>query len=84
MKLTDVIAYCDRIKPNAFSDADKAGWLSEAEGLVYTEIFLLMPGEFRPFVLSASYTAEGMCFPEADLIRLKSPIPDEFSVGGLL
>ena len=84
MKLTDVIAYCDRIKPNAFSDADKAGWLSEAEGLVYTEIFLLMPGEFRPFVLAASYTAEGLCFPEADLIRLKSPIPDGFSVGGLI
>ena len=79
-----MIAYCDRIKPNAFSDADKAAWLSEAEGLVYTEIFLLMPGEFRPFVLAASYTAEELCFPEADLIRLKSPIPDGFSVGGLL
>ena len=84
MKLTDVIAYCDRIKPNAFSDADKAAWVSEAEGLVYTEIFLLDPGEFRPYVLSASYVAEGMCFPEADLIRLKTPIPDEFSAGGLI
>ncbi len=84
VRVTDVIAYCDRIKPNAFSDEVKAGWLSEAEGLVYTEIFLLMPGEFRPFVLSTSYTAEGMCFPEADIIRLKSPIPDGFRADGLL
>ena len=84
MKLTDVIAYCDRIKPNAFSDEVKAGWVSEAEGLVYTEIFLLMPGEFRPFVLSDTYSAAGMCFPEADLIRLKSPVPDGFRADGLL
>ena len=84
MKLTDVIAYVDRIKPNAFTDADKARWISEVEGLVYTEVFLLRPGEFRPYVLAASHTAEGACFPEPDMIRLRSPIPDEFSVGGLL
>lgn len=84
MKITDVIAYVDRIKPNAFTDDDKARWISEVEGLVATEVFLLDPGEFRPYVLSASYTAPGMCFPTADTIRLKSPIPDEFSVGGLL
>lgn len=84
MKLTDVIAYCDRIKPNAFTDEDKARWLSEVEGLVCTEVFLLHPGEFRPYVLAAEHTAQGMCFPEADTIRLTTPIPDEFSVGGLI
>lgn len=84
MRLTDVIAYCDRIKPNAFTDEDKARWLSEAEGLVCTEVFLLHPGEFRPYVLSASCRAEGICFPEADTVRLKTPIPDAFSVGGLV
>ena len=84
MKLTDVIAYCDRIKPNAFTDEDKARWISEVEGLVTTEVMLLRPGEFRPYVLAASYTAEGVSFPRSDMIRLKSPIPDEFSVGGLM
>lgn len=84
MRLTDVIGYVDRIKPNAFTDADKCRWLSEIEGLIWTEIFLLAPQEFRPYVMSASYTAEGICFPESDLVRLKSPLPDEFSVGGLL
>lgn len=84
MKLTDCIAYADRIKPNAFTDEDKTRWISELEGMVCTEVFQIDASEFRPYALSASYTAEGICFPEADLIRLKSPIPDEFPVGGLI
>jgi len=84
MKLTDAIAQVDRIKPNAFTDEDKARWLSELDGMVCTEVLQIDAREFRPYVLSAEWTAEGMCFPEADLIRLKAPIPDEFSVGGLL
>ena len=82
MKLTDVIGYVDRIKPNAFTDEDKARWLSEVEGLVWTEVFLLAPEEFRPYVMSASYTAAGVCYPDEHTARLLSPIPDEFSVGG--
>lgn len=84
MKLTDMIGYVDRIKPNAFTDEDKARWLSEVEGLVWTEVFLLDPREFRPYVFSASYTASGVCYPDEHTMRLLSPIPDEFSVGGTL
>jgi hypothetical protein len=84
MRLTDVIGYVGRIKPHAFTDEDVTRWISEVEGLVCTEVFLIDPAEFHPYVLTASYTAEGMCFPETDMIRLKSPIPEEFSVGGLL
>ena len=84
MKLTDVIAYCDRIKPNAFTDEDKARWISEVDGMVTTEVMLLRPGEFRPYVLAASFQATGICFPTGNLIRFKEPVPDEFSVGGML
>lgn len=84
MRITDVIGYVDRIKPNAFTDADKCRWLSEIEGLIWTEIFLLAPQEFRPYVMSASYTASGVCWPDSHTVRLLSPIPDEFSVGGAL
>lgn len=84
MKLTELIAYVGRVKPHAFTDADVARWASEVEGLVCTEVFLLDPQEFAPYVLSAAYTAEGICFPEEDLVRLKSPLPEEFSVGGLM
>lgn len=84
MKITDVIGYVGRIKPNAFSDDDVTRWVSEVDGLVTTEVFQLDPMEFRPYVLSDSYTAEGMCFPNSDLIRLKSPLPEDFTVGGLM
>lgn len=84
MKITDVIAYVDKIKPNAFTDEDKFRWISEVEGMVATEVFLLDPGEFRPYVLDAVYTAAGACFPTSDTIRLREPVPDDFSAGGLL
>ena len=82
MKLTDVIAYVDRIKPNAFTDDDKARWISEVEGLVATEVMLLDPREIRPYVLHASFTAAGVCYPDEHTLRLTSPIPEEFTVGG--
>lgn len=84
MKLMDAIRYVDRIKPNAFTDEDKARWISEVEGLVCTEVFLIDAREFRPYVLSASVTAGGVCFPDGHTLRLPFPIPDEYSVGGLL
>lgn len=40
MKIKDVIAYVDRVKPNTYTMADKLSWLSEVEGLVQTEVFL--------------------------------------------
>lgn len=40
MKIKDVIAYVDRVKPNAFDKSDKIYWLNEVEGLVQTEVFL--------------------------------------------
>ena len=41
MKLKNVLATVDEIKPNAFSDAVKTRWLNEVEGKVQTEVFLL-------------------------------------------
>lgn len=41
LKLGQVIAYVDDIKPNVFSDETKTAWLNECEGLVQTEVMLL-------------------------------------------
>lgn len=84
MKIADVIAWADRIKPNAFTDEDKCRWLSEAEGLVCTEILLLDPAEVRPYVYAASLTAQGACYPDERTVRLPFPFPEEFTVGGKL
>lgn len=41
MKLSEVIARVDDIKPNAFTEAAKTMWINECEGLVQTEVMLL-------------------------------------------
>ena len=48
MTVQDCIDYVDSIEPNAYTDAQKTGWLNEAEGKVYTQLFLVQPMEFTP------------------------------------
>ena len=45
MTLRNCIEYVDSIKPNAFSNDVKTGWLNQCEGLVQSEVFLLHPAE---------------------------------------
>ena len=64
MKIGDVIAYVDRIKPNAFDTADKLIWLNEVEGLVQSEVLMIAIDDM------VEYT------PETDLsveLLLRSP-----------
>ena len=48
MTLQECIDYVDSIEPNAYTNAQKAGWLNEVEGKVYTQLFLVQPYEFTP------------------------------------
>jgi hypothetical protein len=49
--IRDVIGFVDDIKPNAFGDEVKVGWLSSVEGRVMADVLLLAQGEFvLPFV----------------------------------
>lgn len=48
MKLSQIISFCDAIKPNAFGHEAKAIWISECEGIIHTEVFLLQPEDFEP------------------------------------
>lgn len=48
MKLSKIISFCDAIKPNAFGHEAKATWISECEGIIHTEVFLLQPEDFEP------------------------------------
>ncbi len=43
MTVGGAITYLDSVKPNAFSQAVKLGWLSEIEGRIALEIHLLDP-----------------------------------------
>ena len=64
LKIGDVIAHVDRIKPNSFDVADKLIWINEVEGLVQTEVMLIAVADM------VEYT------PETDLsteLLLRSP-----------
>lgn len=56
MTVQECINYIDSIEPNAYTDTQKAGWLSECEGKVYTSLFLVQPYEFTPITASDSRT----------------------------
>lgn len=43
MTITQVIEYCDRVKPNAFDEAQKVAWINDVEGFVQTNIHILEP-----------------------------------------
>lgn len=45
MKIGDVIAWVDEIKPNAFDERAKVEWLGTLDGKVLTEVFLMFPGD---------------------------------------
>lgn len=45
MKISELYAYIDTVKPNAFGEAVKNVWLNEVEGAVQSQVMLLAPEE---------------------------------------
>ena len=54
MKVQEVIAMVDDVKPNAFDVATKVKWLDALEGTLASEVFLLAPAEVEQLRLSPS------------------------------
>lgn len=46
MTVQNCIDYVDAMEPNAYSDVQKARWVEECEGIVWTRAFLLQPIAF--------------------------------------
>lgn len=46
MTVNDCIEYVDAMEPNKYSDVQKARWVEECEGIVWTRAFLLQPIKF--------------------------------------
>ena len=52
MTLREIFVEVDRVRPNAYTDAEKIRWLNTVEGRVYTDIFKKaegFEGTFIPF-----------------------------------
>lgn len=57
MTIQDVIDLVDSIEPNAYSNAQKAAWINECEGKVYTQLFLVQPYDFKAAAQSLALPA---------------------------
>lgn len=66
LTLADAISRVDGIEPNAYTNEQKAAWVSECEGKVYTEVFLLTPYEFHPLTYAADASTELAVMPPHD------------------
>lgn len=58
MKLRDVLAYADELRPNAFSESMKVQWLNEIEGMVQTKVLLLAAENLTPYTWSENADTE--------------------------
>lgn len=66
MTLKEAIDFVDEIKPNAFTAGQKTRWLSEVEGRIQTEVFLLAPAEVICYDYSQDADSELLVAPPYD------------------
>lgn len=52
MRVCEAIKAADAVKPNAFDERTKFGWLNSLEGKIAAEVFLMSPPEVRQILLS--------------------------------
>ena len=63
MTVSELMAYVDSVKPNAFSDSDKLVWLNEIEARIQTEVMLRWQGEMEQYTLPEDKDTELLLSP---------------------
>lgn len=66
MTLGEVIAWCDRVKPNRFTNADKTMWINEVESIVQLDVLLLREPDLRFYDFSEDKDSELLACPPYD------------------
>ena len=72
MTVSEVIEFVDTVKPNAFPPAVKIRWLSQLEGRIASEVFLMAPQEMEQFNYAALDEAEA----ERQILLVNFPYDD--------
>lgn len=68
MTLGEVIAWCDRVKPNQFTNADKTMWINEVESIVQMDVLLLKERHLRVYDFADDRDTELLASPPYDKI----------------
>lgn len=63
MTVSELFAYVDHVKPNAFTDSDKLVWLNEIEARIQTEVMLRWQGEMEQYTLPEDKDTELLLSP---------------------
>ena len=66
MTVSELFAYVDHVKPNAFTDSDKLVWLNEIEARIQTEVMLRWQGEMEQYTLPEDKDTELLLSPPHD------------------
>ena len=66
MTVKEAIAFVDDIKPNAFTNLAKTRWLSEAEGMVQTEVLMIAPADIQTYTWTKDQDTELIVAPPHD------------------
>ena len=82
MTIRELMDFVDRVKPNAFSPAEKTVWLNEVEGMVQTDVMLFAQTSVLSYVYGAEWEGTGVYFP--DDRTMVFPSPTDFHAGGEL
>lgn len=63
MTVSELFAYVDHVKQNAFTDSDKLVWLNEIEARIQTEVMLRWQGEMEQYTLPEDKDTELLLSP---------------------
>lgn len=70
MKLKEVLEFADGVKPNAFTEEQKTRWVTDCEGMVQTQVFLLAPEEIVSYAWHQDRETELLVSPPHDRLYL--------------
>lgn len=68
MTISELLAYVDDVKPNAFTEGQKLLWLNELEARIQRDVFL--SGELIQYRLPEDADAEPLLDPPLSLIHI--------------
>lgn len=70
MTVQEAIDFVDEVKPNSFTDENKTKWLSDCEGKVQTQVFLLAPVDVKIYTWPEAKDYELLVAPPYDKLYL--------------
>lgn len=70
MTVQQAITYADAVKPNSFDNDTKVRWLNEAEGMVQTQVMLILPQDIVQYTYAEDANTVMLVLPPHDKLYI--------------